>query len=66
MKWLSMRNFMNVLTLKNFMQIVQKVKQEIDFLCARNSEFVSTVQHIKTIEKPQEVLVFKVQLLENM
>ena len=41
---------MNVL---NFMQIVQKVKQERYFLCARNSEFVSTVQHIKTIEKPQ-------------
>ena len=39
------------------------VRQERDFLCARNWTFVSTMQHIRAIEKPQEFLVFKIQLL---
>ena len=34
-----------------------------DFLCARNWEFVSTMQHIKTVEKPQGFWVFKTQLV---
>ena len=38
--------------LKNFVQNVQ-VKQERNFLCARNLKFMSTMQHIRTIEKPQ-------------
>ena len=56
MKWLSVKNFMNVLMLKNFMQIVQSVKQERDFLCARNWKFVRTIQHIKNKGKMQEFL----------
>ena len=51
-----MKSFMNILMLKNFMQIVQQVKQEIDFLRARNWKFANTMQHIKTIEKtPDEI-----------
>ena len=39
------------------------VNQGRYFLCARNWKFVSTMQHIKTVEKLQEFLVFKIQLL---
>lgn len=41
------------------------VKQKRDFLCARNWKLVSNMQHIKTIEKLQELLVFKIQLLRK-
>ena len=47
-----MKNFMNVLILKNVIQIFEKVKTESDFLCARNWKFVRTMQYIKSEEKP--------------
>ena len=34
-----------------------------DFLCARNWKFVRTMQHMQTVEKPQEFLVLTIQLL---